>query len=203
MDNGIKKDALSFTLFGFTLFNFSTVYSLSIILFTTCTTLCSVQIKASTYNQSLAVDYVNNGKNREGFKLAYQHHTRYFQSKWPQLESYVELSTNVFKFTSTYHEKKYSFMAISPVFSYPASYWNSNPIYVEAGIGLAILDEKKFVGQRTGANYLFENRLGLAYYFGKKNKYSITLRYFHYSNAGLRRPNPGFNFLGLSYQVKI
>ncbi|WP_240621911.1 acyloxyacyl hydrolase [Alteromonas alba] len=44
------------------------------------------------------------------------------------------------------------------------------------------------------------DRLGLMMQFGNNNEHHVAVRYFHYSNAGFKKPNPGLDFIALSYQ---
>ena len=84
---------------------------------------------------------------------------------------------------------------MSPVLLFPAFSINNTPIYVEAGIGISLVDETYFAGKNISTHYQFEDRIGLVADFGETN---VALRIIHYSNAGFKHPNPGLNFLTLS-----
>jgi hypothetical protein len=72
-------------------------------------------------------------------------------------------------------------------------------LYGEVGIGLSLLDDTEFAGKDVSTHYQFEDRLGVGYRFGEAREYSIALRYFHYSNAGFKKPNPGLDFISFSF----
>lgn len=72
--------------------------------------------------------------------------------------------------------------------------------FAEAGIGVTWMDkvyatpDKQF---STSGN--FHDMLGVGYSFGTNREHELGLRLVHYSNAGIRRPNPGIEFLQLRY----
>ena len=75
-----------------------------------------------------------------------------------------------------------------------------SPWYVELGIGASwfsrgyVTPDKQF-----STRWNFYDVLGLGYKFGEQNMHEIGLRYVHVSNAGIRKPNPGEDFLQLRY----
>lgn len=79
-----------------------------------------------------------------------------------------------------------------------------SPWYLELGIGASYLTrdyvtpEKKF-----STRWNFYDVLGGGYRFGESERHEIGLRYVHVSNAGLKLPNPGEDFLQLRYAVRF
>ncbi|MEL0639952.1 acyloxyacyl hydrolase [Pseudoalteromonas aliena] len=71
-----------------------------------------------------------------------------------------------------------------------------NRVFAEFGIGLSLLDGTKFAGKNITTHYQFEDRIGIAMKFGDREQHSES---FHYSNAGIKKPNPGLDFISLSY----
>lgn len=76
-----------------------------------------------------------------------------------------------------------------------------SPFFVEAGLGVSLAtnhiyrtDTKDF---STRIN--FATHLGIGYLFGEQQLNEVSLRLEHHSNAGIKRPNPGENFLQLRY----
>jgi len=62
--------------------------------------------------------------------------------------------------------------------------------YIEAGIGVALLSEKRAGGRQLGSSWQFEDRIG----FGMaSDKYDFHYRYMHYSNADIEEPNQGID----------
>ncbi len=73
-------------------------------------------------------------------------------------------------------------------------------LYVEAGIGAQLVvprfhDE----GRRFSTVYQFGDHLAIGRRFGEADRNEMSLRIEHFSNGGIRNPNPGQNFLELRY----
>ena len=58
--------------------------------------------------------------------------------------------------------------------------------------------EKQF---STSGN--FHDMLGIGRSFGANRDRELSLRYVHFSNADIKKPNPGTDFLQLRYAVKF
>lgn len=160
-------------------------------------------ITSSANDHVIAVDYIRGEGDVEGIKLAYQYHTDYLTSVSPLLGLYFESSINFWEYgTENIHDTNFV-LAASPVIRYEFTQWYGNPLHAEFGIGVSLLDDTKFAGKDVSTHYQFEDRLGVVYKFAKAHKNSVALRYFHYSNAGFKSPNPGLDFLSVSYSVKI
>lgn len=76
-----------------------------------------------------------------------------------------------------------------------------SPFFFEAGLGVSLAtnhiyrtDNKDF---STRIN--FATHLGIGYMFGEQKLNEISLRFEHHSNAAIKQPNPGENFLQLRY----
>ncbi len=74
---------------------------------------------------------------------------------------------------------------------------HSSP-YFEIGIGLHMLSSLHITPYRTFSSHLqLGDHIGGGLRFGYEGRFDIGLRLQHLSNAGLREPNPGINFLQL------
>ena len=83
--------------------------------------------------------------------------------------------------------------AITPVFRYARS--PRNGPYVEGAVGLHIIS-----GTHLQENVSFSTRFQFGDHIGvgvRRGPYDLGVRLQHLSNAGLRNPNPGVNFLQL------
>lgn len=72
--------------------------------------------------------------------------------------------------------------------------------YVEAGVGPSLLTplyESK--DKRFSTRFQFRDHLAVGRRFGESLRHEVALRLEHFSNAGITRPNPGINLLGLRY----
>lgn len=76
--------------------------------------------------------------------------------------------------------------------------------FVEAGIGVTWMDkifrtpDKRF---STAGN--FHDMIGIGRSFGANRDRELSLRYVHFSNADIKKPNPGVDFLQLRYAVRF
>lgn len=75
-----------------------------------------------------------------------------------------------------------------------------SPWFADAGIGLSLTD-RLFVTQtkKFTTTFNFVDTVGIGRSFGADRRQDMSLRLQHVSNAGIRVPNPGQNFLQLRY----
>jgi lipid A 3-O-deacylase len=75
----------------------------------------------------------------------------------------------------------------------------ASPWYIELGIGVSWLDRPFVTPAKTfSTQWNFLDVMGLGYTLGGPDgKQEIGLRWSHTSNAGLKKPNPGQDFLQL------
>lgn len=66
--------------------------------------------------------------------------------------------------------------------------------FVEAAVGAHLLSTPHIGGREMSTSYQFGDLAGLGVRFGERGRAEIGYRIIHYSNAGIRRPNPGINF---------
>jgi hypothetical protein len=149
----------------------------------------------ATSAHGYAVDFLKGTGSVNGLKLAYQYHAPGLQSLIGDSRFYFETSVNMWEYQHGDETQSNAVIAISPVLLFPAFSFNNTPFYVEAGIGVSLIDETHFAGKDISTHYQFEDRIGLVADFGETN---VALRIIHYSNAGFKQPNPGLNFMTLS-----
>lgn len=66
--------------------------------------------------------------------------------------------------------------------------------FLQLAAGPSLLSQKTFGTKTQGSVFAFQDRLGAGLEVGAPNQSLIfLLEYVHYSNAGLFKPNPGFN----------
>ena len=153
----------------------------------------------ATQNKSYSIDYVQGEGDVKGIKLALQYHVDWLKQYSENLNMYFESSLNLWEYGAENDYDSNLVLAISPVIQYPITQIADKPIFIEFGIGVSLLDDTVFAGKNVSTHYQFEDRLGLVMKFGKNNRQSVAIRYFHYSNAGFKKPNPGLDFIALNY----
>ena len=73
----------------------------------------------------------------------------------------------------------------------------------EAGIGATLASHRyRPVGQEAfSTRFNFASHLGLGVNLGAQRQHELLLRLQHVSNAGIKKPNPGLNFVQLRYAL--
>ena len=75
-----------------------------------------------------------------------------------------------------------------------------SPWFVEGGIGATITSSVyRSSDKHFSTAFNFGDHIGVGRAFGAARKDEIVLRAEHFSNAGIKHPNPGENFLELRY----
>ena len=76
--------------------------------------------------------------------------------------------------------------------------------YVEGGIGANMLLPLYRTGnKRFSTKFNFGDHLAVGATFGERAEHDLAVRIQHFSNAGIRHPNPGENFLQLRYSRRF
>jgi lipid A 3-O-deacylase len=79
-----------------------------------------------------------------------------------------------------------------------------SPWYVEAGIGLTLLDrDYRTPHKQFGTRFNFIDSIAVGRNFGTRGEHELSLRAVHVSNADIRKPNPGEDFLQLRYAMRF
>ena len=91
---------------------------------------------------------------------------------------------------------------------HPGSVWQISAIpllrytwseryYVEAGIGATAFSRTTFADKNISTAFQFGDHIGVGMFLNDNSR--LSLRFSHFSNAGIKRPNPGLNILQLNY----
>lgn len=81
----------------------------------------------------------------------------------------------------------------------------ASPWFFEVGIGLSWMNHKfETPGRQFSTEWNFYDVVGVGYTLGgPQGNSEIDMRLVHFSNAGIRNPNPGLSFLQLRYTRKF
>ncbi|TVP52533.1 MAG: acyloxyacyl hydrolase [Halomonas sp.] len=82
----------------------------------------------------------------------------------------------------------------------PALRWTfagKRGVFAEAGIGAAVFMNTRLESRSLSSAFQFEDRLAFGMRLGSGE---LSASLIHYSNAGLKRPNDGFETLSLGYR---
>lgn len=80
-------------------------------------------------------------------------------------------------------------------------WWTGERFYIEAGIGATVFSSTSFADKRIGSAFQFGDHIGLGFLLTPSNR--IGLRYSHFSNAGIKEPNPGLDIVQLTYTYQF
>ncbi len=94
-------------------------------------------------------------------------------------------------------------VGLVPVFRFRPDQGRS-PWFGEAGVGVSLTDQL-FVSEvkQFTTTFNFVDVVGIGLSFGADRRQEIGLRLQHVSNAGIRVPNPGQNFVQLRYAARF
>lgn len=74
----------------------------------------------------------------------------------------------------------------------------------EIGAGVHLLSRTHISDAKVFSSaFQFGDRLALGYRFGDAIDSELAVRFQHYSNAGIKEPNPGINFYLLQYSARF
>lgn len=94
-------------------------------------------------------------------------------------------------------------LGVVPTFRYrPAD--GASPWFAEVGIGATLMTtvyetERK----RFSTSFNFADHIGVGRNFGAAGEHEVSLRLEHFSNAGIKHPNPGENFAEVRYTYRF
>jgi hypothetical protein len=114
-------------------------------------------------------------------------------SDW-RLAGYWELSAAAWD----NHDESSADLGLTPVFRIERA-----SAYVEAAIGFHLVQTRISAARVFSTAFQFGDHLGAGIRFGPGGRYDLGMRLQHISNGGIRRPNPGINFLLLRFQYNI
>jgi lipid A 3-O-deacylase len=80
----------------------------------------------------------------------------------------------------------------------------SSPWFAEGGIGGSVMDHIYKTPDRSFSTaFQFTEVVGVGRSFGETGAHELSLRVQHFSNAGIKKPNPGETFLRLRYTYRF
>lgn len=76
----------------------------------------------------------------------------------------------------------------------------SDRYYVEAGVGATVFSRTHFADKDISTAFQFGDHIGVGMHINERSR--LSLHYSHYSNAGIKRPNPGLNVIQLNFSYQ-
>jgi len=91
-------------------------------------------------------------------------------------------------------------LGVTPVLRYV----RASGLFVEGGVGANVVSPRYSSGDtRFGTRFNFGDHLALGWRFGERRRHEVALRVQHFSNGGIRDPNPGEDFVQLRYAIGL
>lgn len=87
-------------------------------------------------------------------------------------------------------------LSLAPVVTYTFTRPRLQP-FIEGSIGVTGFNKTRVSGQKLGAAFSFEDRIGLGITLPNRGKLGVQA--FHYSNARIKKPNEGVESYSLFY----
>jgi lipid A 3-O-deacylase len=79
-----------------------------------------------------------------------------------------------------------------------------SPWFAEVGLGGSVMDELYRTQDRAFSTaFQFTEQLGFGRSFGAQGEHELSVRVQHFSNAGIKEPNPGETFVRLRYLYRF
>ncbi len=76
--------------------------------------------------------------------------------------------------------------------------WSLNErYYIEAGVGPTVFTRTRFADKNISTAFQFGDHIGVGAYLSDSSR--LGLRFSHFSNASIKKPNPGLDVLQLTY----
>ena len=80
-------------------------------------------------------------------------------------------------------------------------WWVSERFFIEGGIGVTLFNKTRFAGETISTAFQFGDQVGVGFMLTKNSK--LGLRYAHFSNASIKRPNPGLDVIEAGYTYRF
>lgn len=143
---------------------------------------------------SMAVGQANDDIEVQRLGLQRDFSAHWWSDKVVGVSGYWELSVNRWS-----DDETITALALSPVLTvFPNRVTAVRP-YLELGIGVALLSDRRIGGRDLSTRFQFEDRIGAGVRFGDAHRHDLNLRFMHYSNADIEQPNNGLDVYMLSY----
>lgn len=159
--------------------------------------LLSLSLPLNSHAKQMGVDYLAGEYSTSGIRVALQPMEPQRLPLW-NLNWHLEASFNRWQQNAGDEHQQVNVLALSPVITRQFAALVNRPVFWELGIGVSLLDERLFAHKNMGSHFQFEDRIGVV--LKVSDEHTLSLRYMHYSNAGLASNNPGMDFLSLSYR---
>ena len=119
------------------------------------------------------------------------------------LTGYTEVALGRWQTNGTEDDRGYTRFGVTPVLRlYPKALGDG--WFGELGIGANVVTPLfRNGGNSFSTTFNFGDHLAIGRRFGTQGEHELALRFEHFSNAGIKRPNPGQNFFQVRYAYRF
>jgi len=122
--------------------------------------------------------------------------THTFGQDWGRIDLTVEMGVSYWKARRDEPDTMWQLSAIPML-----RWWPNDAVYLELGSGPTIANRSEFAGRDLSTRFQFGSHLGVGILIQKSHR--LGIRYSHYSNAGIKKPNPGLDLLQVAYTYRF
>ncbi len=119
---------------------------------------------------------------------------KWWQSNGTHIGGYWDLSLadwHESRYNNTNNSREFADIGFTPVFRFQSD--DKKGFYGEAGVGVHLFSELyKNDGDKLATAFQFGDHLGAGYVF--RNGLELGVKFQHFSNGGIKKPNGGVNF---------
>ena len=74
--------------------------------------------------------------------------------------------------------------------------------FIDFGLGAHGIENRRALSRRpTGGNFTFSEQVGIGVYLDEERRSELRVGYAHFSNGGLNKPNPGYDFVQANVRI--
>lgn len=94
-------------------------------------------------------------------------------------------------------------ISLTPLLRWSGSRYGTLRPYLEGGIGLRLVSGTHIGERQLSTAFQFGERIGTGFSFGPQDRYEAGLFVQHVSNGGIKKPNSGLTYVGLSLRMRM
>jgi len=136
------------------------------------------------------------GDDYQRYMLGYETPTLWsyrFGGDWGRLDLTGELAVSYWHADSGHSPSSLWQLGATPMLRW----WLGERFYVEGGVGANVFSRTTFADKTISTAFQFGDHIGLGFQLTQSAR--IGVRYSHFSNANIKKPNPGLDVVQLTY----
>lgn len=122
-----------------------------------------------------------------------------------RITSYADLYLSLWRAPTVARDDHHHFSQLGAIAGWRFRFdEGSSPWFFEAGLGGTMMNDRYQSPDRSfSTRFQFTEQLGVGRNFGTRGEHELSLRIQHFSNGGIKKPNPGENFYMVRYLYRF